>query len=65
MLDERFTERIEGIERVIAGEGSTAQKARRAGDDFVQMLSADREWGRLFFEFSAYAARDEEFRESS
>ncbi|MDQ6811103.1 MAG: TetR/AcrR family transcriptional regulator [Actinomycetota bacterium] len=63
MLDERFTERIESIERVIASEGSTAQKARRAGDDFVQMLSADREWERLFFEFSAYAARDEDFRE--
>jgi AcrR family transcriptional regulator len=63
MLDERFTKRIEDIERVIAGEGSTAQKARRAGDEFVQMLSADREWERLFFEFSAYAARDEDFRE--
>jgi AcrR family transcriptional regulator len=63
MLDERFTKRIEDIERVIAGEGSTAQKARRAGDNFVQMLSADPEWERLFFEFSAYAARDEDFRQ--
>ncbi len=63
MLDERFTRRIEDIERVIASEGSTAQKAQRAGDNFVQMLSADREWERLFFEFSAYAARDEDFRE--
>jgi AcrR family transcriptional regulator len=63
MLDERFTQRIEGIERVIAGEGSTAEKARRAGDNFVQGLSADREWERLFFEFSAYAARDDDFRE--
>ena len=63
MLDERFTQRIEGIESVIAGEGSTAEKARRAGDNFVQGLSADREWERLFFEFSAYAARDDDFRE--
>ena len=63
MLDERFAKRIEDIERVIAGEGSTAQKARRAGDQFVQNLSADREWERLFFEFSAYAARDDDFRE--
>jgi AcrR family transcriptional regulator len=63
MLDERFAKRIEDIERVIAGDGSTAQKARRAGDQFVQRLSADREWERLFFEFSAYAARDEDFRE--
>lgn len=63
MLDERFTQRIEGIESVIAGDGSTAEKARRAGDNFVQGLSADREWERLFFEFSAYAARDDDFRE--
>jgi AcrR family transcriptional regulator len=63
MLDERFTERIEDIERVIAGEGTTAEKARRAGDDLTSMISADPEWERLFFEFSAYAARNEEFRQ--
>ena len=63
MLDERFAKRIADIEDVIAGEGSTAEKAQRAGDQFVRMLRADAEWERLFFEFSAYAARDEEFRE--
>lgn len=63
MLDERFAERIEEIERVIAGEGTTTEKARRAGDDFTQMITADLEWQRLFFEFSAYAARNEDFRE--
>src|SRR2546430_1523989 len=31
MLDERFTQRIEDIERVIADEGSGPEKARRAG----------------------------------
>src|SRR5207249_8454527 len=63
MLDERFAQRIEDIEAVIAGEGSTAEKARRAGDQFARNFRADPEWERLFFEFSAYAARDEEFRE--
>jgi AcrR family transcriptional regulator len=63
MLDERFAQRIEDIERVIASEGSTAEKARRAGDLFAETLRADREWERLFFEFSAYAARDEDFRQ--
>src|SRR2546429_2234223 len=62
MLDERFTERIEEIERVIAGEGTTAEKARRAGDDFTNMITADPEWQRLFFEFSAYAARNDAVR---
>jgi AcrR family transcriptional regulator len=63
MLDERFAERIENIEAVIAGEGTPAEKARRYGDTFAQTLRADREWERLFFEFSAYAARDEDFRQ--
>src|SRR5207245_10851611 len=63
MLDERFAQRLEEIERVIAGGGSAAEKARRAGDAFVANLRADREWERLFFEFSAYAARDEDFRQ--
>jgi AcrR family transcriptional regulator len=63
MLDERFSKRIEDIEQVIAGEGSTAQKARRAGDKMVAAIRADPEWERLFLEFSAYAARDENFRE--
>src|SRR2546425_2843943 len=63
MLDERFAQRIEDIEAVIAGEGTAAEKARRYGDTFVQKLRADREWERLFFEFSAYAARDEDFRQ--
>jgi AcrR family transcriptional regulator len=63
MLDERFAKRIEDIEHVVASEGSAAQKARRGGDRFARMLAADPEWERLFFEFSAYAARDEDFRE--
>src|SRR5205814_10502088 len=63
MLDERFTERIEEIERVIAGEGTTAEKARRAGDDFTHMITADPEWQRRVFEFSASAARDDEVRQ--
>jgi AcrR family transcriptional regulator len=62
MLDERFSARVQEIERVIAGDGTTSEKARRAGDDFAQMLSADPEWQRLFLEFTAYAARNEEFR---
>jgi AcrR family transcriptional regulator len=63
MLDERFAKRIADIEEVIAGEGTPAEKAQRGGDKFAHMLRADAEWERLFFEFSAYATRDEEFRE--
>jgi AcrR family transcriptional regulator len=63
MLDERFAQRIEEIERVIASDGTDAEKAVRAGDEFTAMMTADPEWQRLFLEFTAYAARNEEFRE--
>jgi AcrR family transcriptional regulator len=63
MLDERFAERINEIESVLAGEGTDSEKALRAGDDFTRMMLADPEWERLFFEFSAYAVRNEEFRQ--
>src|SRR3954468_6474185 len=38
MLDERCAEHIEETERVIAGEGPTEEKARRAGEDFTNMI---------------------------
>ena len=62
MLDERFAQRIEQIDRVWSSEGDMRHKARQAGQDFADYLS-DEEWARLFFEFAAYAARNEEFRQ--
>lgn len=51
MLDERFGQKLAEIERVAAG------------DDFNLALASDPEFDRLFFEFSAYAARNEDFRQ--
>jgi AcrR family transcriptional regulator len=62
MLDERFAQRIEQIDRVWTSEGDLQDKARRSGQDFADYLSDD-EWSRLFFEFAAYAARNEDFRQ--
>jgi AcrR family transcriptional regulator len=63
MLDERFEERIAEIERVVGSDDSPEDQARRAGDDFTRAVVADPEWERLFFEFSAYAARNDDFRQ--
>jgi AcrR family transcriptional regulator len=63
MLDERFSTRLAHIEEVIADEDSPTEKARHGGDLFVEQMRADEDWERLFFEFSAYAMRDENFRE--
>jgi AcrR family transcriptional regulator len=63
MLDERFAERIDEIDRATRGGGEPEEQARRAGLDFGRYLAADPEWQRLFFEFAAHAARNDDFRE--
>ena len=63
MLDERFSERIESIERALESEGSPREKAEKAGEDFTAEITADPEWQRMFFEFTAHAVRDEDFRQ--
>jgi AcrR family transcriptional regulator len=63
MLDERFADRLEEIDAVVATDAEPEEQARQAGTDFTRYLSADPDWQRLFFEFSAYAGRNEEFRE--
>ena len=63
MLDERFAERLDQIDALIDVEGDPEDVAHRAGVDFGRFISADLEWQRLFFEFAAYAARNDEFRD--
>jgi AcrR family transcriptional regulator len=62
MLDERFAKRLEEIDEVVANDEDLEAQARQAGDDFTRHVRADPEWERLFFEFAAYAARNEDFR---
>jgi AcrR family transcriptional regulator len=62
MLDERFAGRLAEIEQVVASDDDLEDQARRAGDDFTRYVRADPEWERLFFEFAAHAARNDDFR---
>jgi AcrR family transcriptional regulator len=63
MLDERFAARLKEIDAAVASDEAPEVQAQQAGADFARFISADRNWQRLFFEFTAYAARNEEFRE--
>lgn len=63
MLDDHFAERVEEIDRVMQSDEELEVQARQAGIDFVRYVGADPEWERLFFEFAAYAARNEDFRQ--
>lgn len=63
MLEERLAERTQQFEAIAGREGEDIEEqAREAGDDFVRYLASDTEWQKLFFEFAAYASRNEEFR---
>ena len=62
ILDERFAERLREIDEVTQQSGDTVSQARQVGLDFHRYVSADPNWNRMFFEFAAYAGRNEDFR---
>jgi AcrR family transcriptional regulator len=63
MLDEKFGAELERIDRLLAGTGEPGDEARDAAQDFVRYIHSDPEWPRLYFEFVAYAARNDAFRQ--
>jgi len=62
MLDDRFARHLEEIDDVLASDAEPEDQARAGAANFMDLLTADPEWERLFFEFSAYASRNETFR---
>jgi AcrR family transcriptional regulator len=62
MLDEKFSRELERIDRALAGTGDPDEEARTAAADYLHFASGE-EWPRLYFEFAAHAARNEEFRQ--
>ena len=63
MLDEKFAAEIERVDRILAGTGHPGEEARNAALATASQMRSDPEWTRLYFEFVAYAARNEEFRQ--
>ena len=63
MLDDRFAGHVEEIDRVLASDAEPEDQARAGAANFIDFISSDPEWERLFFEFSAYASRNENFRQ--
>ena len=63
MLDEKFGRELERIDELLAGTGEPGDEARDAAADFASYIRSDPEWPRLYFEFVAYAARNDDFRQ--
>ena len=62
MLDERFARELERIDQALAGSEEPRTEARAAAADFIH-FAGDEDWPRLYFQFVAHAARDDEFRQ--
>jgi AcrR family transcriptional regulator len=62
MLDEKFSQELERLDRTLAGTAEPDQEARAAAADFIHFASDD-EWPRLYFAFAAHAVRNEDFRQ--
>jgi len=62
MLDERFAEELDRIDRALAGTEEPQAEARAAATDFIH-FAGDEDWPRLYIQFVAHAARNEDFRE--
>jgi AcrR family transcriptional regulator len=62
MLDERFSEALKRLDHMLAGTHEPQEEAAAAAADFIH-FAVDREWPTLSFQFLAYAAQNEEFRQ--
>ena len=62
MMDEKFSAELERLDRALAGTGEPRDEARDAAAEFIHFAS-DEDWPRLYFQFAAHAARNEEFRQ--
>lgn len=62
MLDERFSEKLGRIDRLLAGIDEPQAEAAAAAADFIHGAT-DQEWQRMSFQFLAYALRNEGFRQ--
>jgi len=63
MLDEKFSAELERLDRALAGTEEPRDEARTAAADFIHFARSDPDWPRLYFQFAAHAARNEDFRQ--
>ncbi len=63
MLDEKYAEELARLENAMHGEGAPADEVRDAAEEFIRFAWSDPQWPKLYFEFTAYAARNSDFRQ--
>ncbi len=61
LLDEHFADVLERVDLAISGDEDLVDQAREGAASFMRFIAADPDWERLFFDFSAYAMRNQAF----
>jgi AcrR family transcriptional regulator len=62
MLDEHFAKEFDRLDHALAGSHDPQEEAQAAAADFIRYAGVD-EWPALYFQFVAYAAQNEDFRQ--
>lgn len=62
VLEEKHAANLQRLEAAMEGTGEPIDQARHAAGEFLHYVYRDPEWPRLYQEFAAHAARNEEFR---
>jgi AcrR family transcriptional regulator len=63
MLEQKFATSLADLEAAMPGAGVPEAEAHNAAESFLAYANSDPEWPRLYQEFAALAARDQQFRE--
>ena len=63
MLDEKYAAELERLETALVGAGEPTDEVRDAAVEFIRFAWSDPQWPKLYFEFAAYAARNDDFRQ--
>jgi AcrR family transcriptional regulator len=63
MLDEKYAAELERLEGALTGDDTPAEDVRNAAEDFIRFVWSDPQWPKLYFEFTAYATRNPDFRQ--
>jgi AcrR family transcriptional regulator len=63
MLDEKYAAELERLQEGLTGSDLPTEDIRHAAEEFIRFAWSDPQWPKLYFEFTAYAARNSDFRQ--
>jgi hypothetical protein len=63
MLDEKYAAELERLQEGLTSQEPPTEDVRHVAEEFIRFAWSDPQWPKLYFEFTAYAARNTDFRQ--